>query len=277
MSKKLPLSDFRAVRRKLEPRQFAISEGQDVPPSNLIDPKTWHGIVHLPEDVSIRISDHNGTRFELLYSLWSDWITTVGNPDRPDEVYNCLLDAVDCFQCSTFNFLHGFYRGALAELRTALELVMIGTYGSLFPANAEYVAWKNGGSDLGFTRCRKRLAGSLRKEQARWLFEDGGILAAAYQKLCNYAHSRPDASDGMLWQSNGPVYNNEAIFLTFSAALSVFAMCYLLVRIARSGFQMPRDSEILFELEWLPEYVPLVQGYTDLYGKPPNPPMEDGR
>jgi hypothetical protein len=44
MSKKLPLSDFPTVRSKLELHEFAISEGQDVPPSNLIDPDVWHGM-----------------------------------------------------------------------------------------------------------------------------------------------------------------------------------------------------------------------------------------
>jgi hypothetical protein len=31
-------------------------------------------------------------------------------------VFNCLLEAADCFQGATFNFLHGFYRTAVAEL-----------------------------------------------------------------------------------------------------------------------------------------------------------------
>src|SRR5580704_17850282 len=52
------------------PHEFAISEGQDVPPSDLVDPDIWHGIMHLPEDVSIRISDHNGLRLRLMYQLW---------------------------------------------------------------------------------------------------------------------------------------------------------------------------------------------------------------
>jgi hypothetical protein len=70
MSKKLPLSDFRAVRHKLEPHEFAISEGQDIEPTHLVAEATWAGITHLPDDVAIRISDHNGHRLELLYSLW---------------------------------------------------------------------------------------------------------------------------------------------------------------------------------------------------------------
>lgn len=246
---------------------------QDAPPSQLVGEDVWHAIVHLPEDVSIRISDHNGTRLQLVYDLWRDWITAIGNPEKPDEIYNCLLDAADCFQCANFNFLHGFYRAALAELRTALELVMIGAYGTLNPNDKDYLAWKAGIGDLGFTRCRKRLSGSLRKEEAKWMFEEGGPLATADQTLCNYAHSRPDASDGALWQSNGPVYNNEAIRLTFFTTLSVYAMCYLLVKVVRRDFVMPEDSNILFELDWMSDYAQLVRAFTELYRKAPRPPL----
>lgn len=272
MSKKLPLTDFRAVRSQLEPHEFAISEGQDVPPSNLIEAEVWDGIMHLPEDVSIRISDHNGIRLKLLYSLWGDWITAIGNPEQPDEIFNALLDAADCFRASTFNFLHGFYRVALAELRTALELVMIGAYGSRHPDAQDYVDWKAGSSELNFGRCRKRLFANLRSDEDKWMFDGGSFLATKYQLLCNFAHSRPDASDGALWQSNGPVYNNKAIKLTFFNALEVFAMCYLLVRFTRPGFILPDDSEILFELDWMPEHKDLVRAYTELFGKAPNPP-----
>jgi len=209
--KRLPVTDFRAVRGQLEPHEFAIGEGQDVPPSDPIEQEIWDGIVRLPEDVSIRISDHNGIRLRLLYTLWGDWITSVGNPDAPVELSSCMLDATDCFQCANFNFLHGFYRAALAELRTALELLMIGVYGNLNPTDEDYLEWKQDTGDLSFVRCRRRLAANLRKEQARWMFEEGAILAVTYQALCNYSHSRPDASDSALWRSNGPVYNAEAI------------------------------------------------------------------
>jgi hypothetical protein len=74
-------------------------------------------------------------------------------------MFNYLLEAADCFQGATFNFLHGYYRTSLADLRTALELVMIGTYGTLHPNDKDYLQWKSGNSEnFGFTRCRKRLA-----------------------------------------------------------------------------------------------------------------------
>jgi hypothetical protein len=275
VAKKLSPRDFRAVRSRLEPHEFAVSEGQDAPPSDLIDREIWNGIMHLPEDVSIRISDHNGLRLQLMHQLWRDWICTIGDPSKPDEIHNCLLDAADCFQCVTFSFLHGFYRASIAELRTALELVMIGTYGALNPTDDDYANWKIGKSELGFTRCRRRLKSRLRAGQGKWIFEDGNLLSSTYKMLCNYTHSRPDSSDGALWQSNGPVYNNETIRLTFFTTLLVYALCYLLVRLARPRFIMPEHSDILFELDWMPDYVRLVRAYTDLYGKPPNPPLTE--
>ena len=132
---------------------------------------------------------------------------------------------------------------------------------------------------FGFTRCRKRLLGNLRKEQAKWMFEDAELLALTFQKLSSYTHARPDGGYGVLWQSNGPVYKNAAIKLTFLASLFVHALCYLLIRLlirlARPCFVMPEGSDILFELDWMPDYAPLVRAYTDLYGKPPQPPLRD--
>jgi hypothetical protein len=107
------------------------------------------------------------------------------------------------------------------------------------------------------------------------MFEDDGFLATVYQALCNYTHSRSDASDGTLWQSNGPVYNNEAIRLTFATTLDVYAICCLLVRLARHDFGMPEDSDILFELDWMPNYALLVRAFTDLHGKKPRSPLKD--
>lgn len=85
MTRKLPLTDFRAIRHQLEPDDFAISDSEDIAPTDLIDEQTWAGITHLTDDVAIRTSDHNGIRLSLLHSLWSDWIVAIGDPDHPDE------------------------------------------------------------------------------------------------------------------------------------------------------------------------------------------------
>jgi hypothetical protein len=265
MSKKLPLSDFRAVRHKLEPHEFAISEGQDIAPTNLIDKETWAGITHLPDDVAIRTSDHNGHRLSLLYSLWGDWIGATGDPDNPDELFGCMLDAADAFQCVNFLFLHGYYRAAMAELRVALELVMIGAYGNVKPTDADYITWKTSGSELGFTRFRKRMHGMLTQSQCKWLLADEELPSKTFQQLCNFTHSRPDSSDGALWRSNGPVYVHDATMLTFFTILSVYAICYLLVRIARPAFALPPDSRIIFEEDWVPGRECIAKAFEQLF------------
>lgn len=269
MVRKLPLSDFRAVRHKLEPHDFALSDGQDVVPTNLVDEETWAGITHLTDDVAIRVSDHNGHRLALLYSLWGDWLEAIGDPDKPDELYGCMLDAADAFQCTTFLFLHGYYRAAMAELRVALELVMIGAYGNLKPDDTDYIVWKTSGSELGFTRFRKRMHGMLRGDQCKWLLADDEFPDKAFQQLCNFTHSRPNASDGALWESNGPVYAHEAVMLTFFTTVSVYAICYLLIRIARPNFTLPADSRIIYEEEWVPNREGIARAFEQLYGSAP--------
>lgn len=265
MTRKLPLTDFRAIRHQLEADEFAISNGDDIAPTDLIDEETWAGITHLTDDVAIRTSDHNGIRLTLLYGLWSDWIVAIGDPDHPDELYNCMLDAADAFQCVNFLLLHGYYRAAMAELRVALELVMIGSYGNLKPTDADYVTWKTSGSELGFTRVRKRLHGILTPEQCDWLLADGEIPGNTFRQLCNFTHSRPDSSDGALWESNGPVYVHDVLMRTFFTALSVYAICYLLVRIARPAFVLPKDSRILFEEDWVPGRKAIAKAFEQLF------------
>lgn len=268
MVKKLPLADFRAVRYKLDPDDFALSEGPDPAPTNLIDERTWSHLTHLPDDVAIRTSDHNGHRLKLLHGLWSAWVTAIGDdPERPDELYGCMLDAADAFQCANFLFLHGFYRAAIAELRVALELVMIGTYGNLKPDDPLYLAWKTGGSELGFTSIRKRVHGMLRSDRCKWLLANEEFPDKTFRQLCDFTHARPGSSDGALWRSNGPVYVHEALMLTFFATLSVYAICYLLVRIARPSFALAPESRILFEEEWVPNRDGIAKAFEQLYNE----------
>lgn len=268
MTKKLPLSDFRAIRHQLEPHEFAFCEGQDIAPTNLIDEETWAGITHLPDDVAIRTSDHNGHRLALLYSLWGDWIAATGDSGKPDELFSCMLDAGDAFQCANFLFLHGYYRAAMADLRVALELVMIGAYGNLKPDDPDYIAWKKSGSELGFTRFRTRMHGMLRSNQCKWLVANEEFPDKTFRQLCNFTHSRPNSSDGTLWESNGPVYAHEAVMLTFFAILSAYAICYLLIRIARPSFALPPNSRILFEEDWMANREGIAKAFEQLYGEP---------
>lgn len=264
MAKPLPMSDFRATRHVLEPHEYATG-GEEVPPTDLIEPDIWYGIMHLPDDIAIRISDHHGKQFKLLHALWGHWIESTGSPIQNDDLFSGMLDAADCFQCAIFNFLHGYYRSSMADLRSALELVAIGTYGNLRPNDPLYIRWKSGSADLNFPSCRKRLYHAVRDKSYAAFLSSAAWPNKLYYDLCRYTHSRPDANDGVLWESNGPVYNGYAIRLVYDMNLSVYATCYLLAKIARPKLQLPSKCKILFEFEWLPGHADILKAFNQLY------------
>jgi hypothetical protein len=57
------------------------------------------------------------------------------------------------------------------------------------------------------------------------------------------------------------------MMLTFLTALSVYATCYLLVRIVRPDFALPSGSRILFEEDWVPNRPGIARAFEQLYGE----------
>lgn len=266
MTRPLPVSDFRAVRHVLEPQDFALGSEEDDPaPSDQIDPETWAGIMHLPDDVAIRTSDHCGRHLRLLYCLWADWIVATGDPENPDELFDCMLDANDCLQAANFDLLHGFYRSSVANLRAAFELAMIGTFGNLRPHEKKFVQWKKGDGDLRFSYCRTQLFNIFNGKEIGWVFTKEAFPNVTYGELCKFTHARPDSTDAALWKSNGPVYDRDAVLGSFRLLLDVYAISYLLVKIGRPSFVLPEDSSILFELDWITHRADVLKAFDQLY------------
>ena len=263
MTKPLLLSDFRSVRHVLESDDWGIG-GDDVSPTNQIDQEAWHEIMDLPDDVAITTFNKFGSELALLNDLWGDWIKSVGDVANQDELFNCILDALECFQCSTFNLLHGYYRSAIASLRTAIEAIVIGTYGNLAPTHKTYVDWKTGVSELTFTRARRALLRLVGPKPAGWLLADDKLPAQTFRHLCCFTHSRPDTSDVDLWESNGPICSNKGMKLTFDSSLQIYAICYLFVGIGRPNFILPANSRVLFKLEWLDGHAQLSKAFEEL-------------
>ncbi len=252
MSKPLPLDDFRARRWVLERDDYAIVEGEEeIPATDLINPKTWHALVNLPDDIAIRISNHHGSLLAKLYGLWGDWIEAIG--DEQDAMSGAMLDAADCFKSSTFDFLHGFYRSSISNLRTAVELVSIGALGNTDAKNQAYKRWNEAGGEIPFFGCLRYLRKTPGGRSAKFISANG-IVEQLYRRLCDFAHSRPSASDGVMWEGTGPVYNNDAIRLTASLQLGTYASCYLLVKLGRPAFSIPGTSSFLFDEPAFGEY-----------------------
>jgi hypothetical protein len=244
--------DFRSNRALLPDGVFLLSDGKRPGPTDLVREEVWNGIMHLPDDVAITTSNHHGTQLAALYKLWGDWLTAIG--DEQDALFAGMLDAADCFQSSTFDLLHGYYRSAVSNLRSALELVAIGTLGNLVPNDKVYLRWKSSGASLAFPSCRPRLRSLTKEPISAMLFKQAGWMETFYYKLCDYAHSRPGSSDGDMWRSNGPIYVGFVANRVFQLQTSTYGACYVLAKVGRPKLILPTNSEFLFEtseLFWL--------------------------
>ena len=245
MTKRLPRLTFVPFDTSSNQTILRSATEKDIAPTDLIDEETWAGITHLTDDVAVRTSDHNGIRLALLYSLWGDWITATGDPEHPDELFGCMLDASRCFSVRQFFVLARLLPSRDGRTtcgprisydrhirKSETHLITITSPGKPVVQNSGLRALESG------------CTGCSLKAQCKWLLADEELPSKTFQQLCNFTHSRPDLSDGALWRSNGPVYAYEAVMLTFFTTLSVYAICYLLVRIARPAFVLPEDSRI---------------------------------
>ncbi len=156
MSKLLETDDFRAVRIVLEPDDFAVSSGKPDVPTDLIDEEIWHGIVDLPDDVSIRTSNHQGALLKELYVFQSTW-THYAIGDEQDILFEVLLYTIDELDAALFNTLHGFYRQAIGCLRNLIELVMFGVHCQLAQDTVHYEQWQAGQHENSFGESCTRL------------------------------------------------------------------------------------------------------------------------
>ena|SRR5215813_15631107 len=90
----------------------------------------WNGIMHLPGDVALTTSNHHGQQLATLYTLWEDWIEARGD-ENDEPMFEAMLDASDCFQSSTFDALHGYYRWHCRIFEVPLNLLRSGRLGIL--------------------------------------------------------------------------------------------------------------------------------------------------
>jgi hypothetical protein len=251
------------MRTLLPDEAFALVNGPRPGPTDLVAEDVWNGIIHLPDDVAITTSNHHGSQLATLYLLWGDLLEAIG--DEQDELFAGMLDAVDCFQASTFDSLHGYYRSALSNLRSALELVAIGSLGNLSPNDRDYLRWKkqNVGS-LPFSSTMKKLRSVTNAPAQTLVLKPKGWLEALYEELCAFTHSRPDSSDGEMWSSNGPIYVGAVFSRVFKLQASTYAACYVLTKVGRPRFVVPKGSKFLFETPELLWHDDIASGFRTL-------------
>ena len=66
-----------------------------------------------------------------------------------------------------------------------------------------------------------------------------------YDELSAYSHSRPDASDGTMWESNGPVYSTPAFRKVFGSQIATYAASCHMVKVGRPDFILPNEAEMI--------------------------------
>lgn len=250
----------------LEPDDFVIFDGEEPPPSDLVDEDTWHGIMTLPDDVSIRTSNHHGELLGIMYELWGAWMEAVGEPVGPyeeDPLYGTILDAADEFKAATFNSLHGYYRPSVSCLRSAFELITIGTYCQVCHRKEEYERWRAGEDEIHFgTACdilgqteparslelhlRNSLNDSIFDQKKRNDSYPGGSARRLYSRLSDYSHSRPGCTHFDMWNSTGPVYSYDAFIETTQLHFETCLLCFIMTKLGRPDFALPQAALQLF-------------------------------
>src|SRR5438105_891924 len=112
MVRQLPVSDFRAIRKVLDPEDFADGpEGPDPEPTSLVSEEAWDDIVLFPDNVAIRTSSYHGHWLGFLVDLRRAWTDAIGWTE--DEVYETMVYSMDEWDAVAFNASHGFYRQAI--------------------------------------------------------------------------------------------------------------------------------------------------------------------
>jgi len=258
--------DFRSRRMKLGPEDFALSSGEEMPPTDLIPEKTWKSMVSLTDDVSLRTSDHYGSRLARLWDLWGEWISLITaiqqsrNPSLTSPLEHVAFGALEDFEASIHNALVGFYRIAFASLRSVIENTAIGLQFELSGDRSAFSDWLSGRSErkFGFGWAADQLprhphVGALEEAlkaatgddlfHQRSNSDQGGFIRGFFTTLSNYTHAAPNYADGDIWKSNGPVFVRTAFEEWSHAFLTAYAFAVLQVRLAQPpNKKIPLDS-----------------------------------
>ncbi len=255
MPRPLPPEDFRARRMVLTRDDFLIATKPAEPANDQIDKATWDSVVTLPDDVAVRTTDYHGTTVRQLHDLWGAWVECYG--ETKDCLFPVMLDAADDFQAATYAALTGYYRLSISAVRSALELVAIGTWAQICGKLQEFKDWRAGKSALSLRQaCDGLIAGArtlesdLQQLVSDSLFsqktkDEGGFVRRIYDGISNFTHARPGSTDGDMRRSNGPIYVRSAFKHVSWIEFEAFALCYVLVLLARPKLPAPMPIHAL--------------------------------
>jgi len=275
--------DFRSDRRILPPEAFAIAEGPDLPPADLIDKEVWNSIMNLPDHVSLRTSADHGTELKFMHGLWGSIIDNLGNVE--DVMWHSLLDVADEIMACIVNSLVGFYRVAASCLRSSLELATHGAYYQRCKNLSEYKTWRKGKGDVKFGEACSGLNGLndakslnnyvyskmkdtvFEQKNSRYRNYPGGWTWKFYSRLSNFVHSKPSYSHVDMWDgSTGPIYVPQSFGKISALYCETLALIYVLIKISRPDFLLPTEIRYIFEFPKVKPSKLAVYTYQFLWG-----------
>jgi hypothetical protein len=225
--------DFRSERQHLAPHVFAL--GGDMPDparDDLVSVEAWRDLIDLPTDVLLRTTSYAGGVVGHLRELISCWHEDgLSQVDSPELLPISFLDAEEELTASLFNAVHGYYRQGISCLRVAAENMVTAAADHLSNSQNQHSATKWSTAlkvvrDIGFpdvtkTNRLKALGGS----RGDWAYD-------LHEALSKHTHGIPGATSGDLWESNGPVFNRDALQLF----LSLFEETLILLYVFRTIF-----------------------------------------
>ena len=277
------IDDFRTKRYKLPPEAFAIGPEKEPEPTDLVDEETWRNLVWLTDDVSLRTSEHHGTLLRQANQFLEHWIALVLDlqslvPEpRDDALCLACMNAYDEFQASLSNMLTGFYRQAIAGLRTAMEAVLAGAHFRAYPDPNKFQQWADGYREgqIWVREIREKLKThqlylQFEVDKHTLLGKDGWV-EFLYRRLSAFTHGRPffideeenqiPTSNVGLWDgSNGPVYEPRTVRLWSAFFFDTALLCLLLAGLSEKqllDLKNPTDINFIeflrHTLSWHPQ------------------------
>ena len=241
--------DFRSKRVRLHPEDFAWSGNAEIGPTDQVSKKVWRSMTSLPDDVSLRTSDHYGSLLKLADDLSNQSVClayALQQSSKHSAIAHTTGDAVEHFQASIYNAMTGYYRFGFTSLRAIVENMTIGTYFHITDAQHEFGAWL-AGEEFWFGRVANDLmqhAHIVDLEQKleaatgdslycrRTSTDPGGFVRRLFGELSKYAHGAPGYNDGDMWRSNGPIFVSQVFQKWGETFLTVYSLTVLLSRLA---------------------------------------------
>jgi len=239
---KLTEDDFRRHRQYLPDDAFAYIKGKYAPATSPMPKRQWNSLMNLPDDVLLRTTDHQGGQLAQLHNLWGMWVELLPL-DTKEALFirSAGWDAADDFNAASFMAAHGYYRQAMASLRSALEQLTIAAAFAARNDEAKLGRWLAGqGQPPKFGNARDNLRPTLGSVVTE-------VLNDLQRVLSGYHHAQASTANAAIWQSNGPVWTPEAFTAFYRAFRDTMAMCLVMLCIGWPEFQIPGKCRELFK------------------------------